>query len=71
MCRYQGRVEDSTEHIIHMEDGSYKNISTKDVYNSSHSDYTAENIEDLISHQFSETSGTLFIKVKWITNEVF
>ena len=38
MCRYQGRVEDSTEHIIHMEDGSYKNISTKDVYNSSHSD---------------------------------
>ena len=52
-----------------MEDGSYKTLSTEEVYNNMNKDYANKDIIDLLEVNYSEADGKLYIKVKWHTGE--
>ena len=52
-----------------MEDGSYKTLSTEEVYNNMNKDYANKDIINLLEVNYSEADGKLYIKVKWHTGE--
>jgi hypothetical protein len=66
---YEGTDEDTGEVILYMEDGSYKNVSTEEIYNNMNKDYSNKEIVDLLEVRYSEADGKLYIKVKWHTGE--
>jgi len=57
---YDGTDEGTGDVIRYMEDGSYKTMSTEEVYNSMNKDY---------ANNHSEADGKLYIKVRWHTGE--
>ncbi len=50
---------DTGEIVIHLEDGSYKHLSTEDVYNHMSEESKCEDIKELISPKNSEETGKL------------
>ena len=66
---YKGTDEGTGDVILHMEDGSYKILSTEKVYNNMNKDYANKDIIDLLEVNYSEADGKLYIKVKWHTGE--
>ena len=66
---YEGTEEGTGDVILYMEDGSYKTMSTEEVYNNINKDYANKYIVDLLEVNYSEADGKLYIKVKWHTGE--
>lgn len=66
---YEGRDEDTGEHILHMEDGEYTRVGTEELYNHLCAETKAEEIDHLISHHFSSHTGKLYVQVEWDTGE--
>lgn len=58
-------IHETGDTIIHFEDGSYKEMSTEDVYNHLNHDYRCEDVEELLSLQYSNDSGKLYVMIKW------
>ena len=61
---YEGTDEATGDVILHMEDVSYKTLSTEEVYNNMNKDYSNKDIIDLLEVNYSEADGKLYIKVK-------
>jgi hypothetical protein len=66
---YEGTEEGTGDVILYMEDGSYKTMSTEEVYNNMNKDYANKDIVDLLGVNYSEADGKLHIKVRWHTGE--
>ena len=66
---YEGNDEGKGDVILHMEDGSYKTLSTEEVYNNMNTDYANKDIIDLLEVNYPEADGKLYTKVKWHTGE--
>ena len=49
---YEGTDEGTGDVILHMEDGSYKTLSTEEVYNHMNKDYANKNIIDLLEVKY-------------------
>ena len=66
---YEGLDEDGNV-ILHMEDGSYKTLSTEEIYSHLNRDHDDDAIEEIVGHEWAMESGKLLVKVKWHTGEV-
>ena len=51
---YEGTDEGTGDVILHVEDGTYKTLSTEEVYNNMNKDYANKDIIDLLEGNYSE-----------------
>ena len=67
---YEGLDEDG-DMVLQMEDGSYKTVSTEEIYdNHLNRDHSDDAIEEIVGHEGVLESGKLLVKVEWHTVEV-
>jgi len=55
--------------IMHLEDGSYKMVSTEEVYNEMFKDHSNSKISELLGFSYSNQDGKLYVKVKRHTGD--